>query len=291
MGYLERDAPRRTNCGRRVVRAAASRGRRVRPRLTACRGGGQPVDPTRGPWPTVPLAGAGRARHLRGGRGAHRPEVRRHVGRRRRPHPERRRPGARATRAAGHAVVVVVSAMAGETNRLLGAGQGGRIRARRAREPTCSSSTGEQVTVGADSRSRSRGAGGRRASFLGHQVRIVTDSAFGRRASSASTPSALERGARRAAESPSSPASRASTSDGNITTLGRGGSDTSAVALAAALERRRAARSTPTSTASTPPIRTSARRRARSSASPTTRCSSWRASAPRCCRSAPSSSP
>ena len=65
----------------------------------------------------------------------------------------------------------------------------------------------------------------------------------------------------------------------NITTLGRGGSDTTAVALAAVLVRG-AARSTPTSTGSTPPTLGSSPRPARSIASATTRCSSSRASAP-----------
>ena len=137
MGYLERDAPRRTNCRRRVVRAAASRGRRVRPRLTACRGGGQPVDPTRGPWPTVPVAGAGRARHLRGGRGAHRTEVRRHVGRRHRPHSDHRRSGGANTgcRALGGGRRL---GDGGRDQPAAGAGQGGpsatgRSRDRRAR--------------------------------------------------------------------------------------------------------------------------------------------------------------
>ena len=61
--------------------------------------------------------------------------------------------------------------------------------------------------------------------------------------------------------SPSSPAFRASPEDSRITTLGRGGSDTSAVALAAAL-RPTAATSIPTSMASIPPIRASSPKRA-----------------------------
>ena len=60
----------------------------------------------------------------------------------------------------------------------------------------------------------------------------------------------------------------------NITTLGRGGSDTTAVALAA-VSAPTAARSTRTSTAFTPPTRGSFPRPARSTGSATTRCSSW----------------
>ena len=67
---------------------------------------------------------------------------------------------------------------------------------------------------------------------------------------------------------------------GRITTLGRGGSDTSAVAIAAAI-RPSAATSTPTSTASTPPIRAWCRRRTAWTRSPTRKCSSSPRSAPR----------
>ena len=83
------------------------------------------------------------------------------------------------------------------------------------------------------------------------------------------------RGPRRAARSRSSPASRASRPTDDVTTLGRGGSDTTAVALAAALGAD-AARSTPTSTASSRPIRASCPRRASCTRCRTRRCSSWR---------------
>ncbi len=58
-----------------------------------------------------------------------------------------------------------------------------------------------------------------------------------------------------------------------ITTLGRGGSDTTAVALAAALAGRGHARSTPTSRASSPPTHAWSRRRASWTRSATRRCS------------------
>ena len=66
-----------------------------------------------------------------------------------------------------------------------------------------------------------------------------------------------------------------------VTTLGRGGSDTTAVALAAALGAE-TARSTPTWRASSPPTRGWSRRRGGSTRSPTRRCRSWPPPAPRC---------
>src|SRR5512141_2697702 len=81
---------------------------------------------------------------------------------------------ASAARKAGHDVVVVVSAMAGETNRLLKLTTGISKRPSE-REQDVVVSTGEQVTVGLlalaiqENRGKSR-------SFLGHQVRILTDS-------------------------------------------------------------------------------------------------------------------
>ena len=79
--------------------------------------------------------------------------------------------------------------------------------------------------------------------------------------------------------------------EGNITTLGRGGSDTTAVALAAALKADVCEIYTDVDGVYTtdPNIVPGARRS--STASATRRCWSWRQPrAPRCCRSAPSSS-
>ena len=70
--------------------------------------------------------------------------------------------------------------------------------------------------------------------------------------------------------------------DAEVTTLGRGGSDTTAVALAAALGAD-SATSSPTSKASSPPIRASSRTRASSRRSATTRCSSSPPRAPESC--------
>ncbi|HEY7956270.1 MAG TPA: aspartate kinase, partial [Polyangia bacterium] len=141
-----------------------------------------------------------------------------------------------ASQRAGHEVVVIVSAMAGETNRLL-------TLARQLnddpppeyeRELDVIASTGEQVSVGLLSLAIQK-LGGHAQSFLGSQVRITTDSAFTRaRIQSIDAQKiheALERG--RIAVVAGFQGIDAS---GNITTLGRGGSDTSAVAIAAALK-------------------------------------------------------
>src|SRR5213595_4046768 len=83
---------------------------------------------------------------------------------------------AMAARKAGNDVVVVVSAMAGETNRLL------KLTSDLARRPSQREqdvvvSTGEQVAVGLLALAIQE-AKGKARSFLGHQVRILTDSAF-----------------------------------------------------------------------------------------------------------------
>jgi len=132
----------------------------------------------------------------------------------------------------GHQLVVVVSAMAGETNRLLELA--GRLSAQPAeREVDVLLSTGEQETAALLAIAlQERGL--RARSFLGHQIRIDTDSAFGRariRSISAERLRAcLQRG-----EIAVVAGFQGVDEDANITTLGRGGSDTSAVAVAAAL--------------------------------------------------------
>lgn len=138
-----------------------------------------------------------------------------------------------ATQTQGHDVVVVVSAMSGETNRLLGLAQ--QIsKLPDERELDVVASTGEQVTVGLLALAI-QAEGGRATSLLGHQVRILTDSAFAR--------ARIQDIDVRAIQSTLSGGKIAVVAgfqgvdkDGNITTLGRGGSDTSAVAVAAALK-------------------------------------------------------
>ena len=136
------------------------------------------------------------------------------------------------TRGAGHQVVVVVSAMAGETNRLLALA---RETARNPdeRESDALVSTGEQVTAALTALAL-RDAGVPARSFLGHQIRIETDSAYGKarivRVDVDRLRSALSDGTVAVVAG-----FQGVDADGSITTLGRGGSDTSAVALAAAL--------------------------------------------------------
>lgn len=137
-----------------------------------------------------------------------------------------------AAREAGHDVVVVVSAMAGETNRLLGLGRALSSRPD-PREMDALAATGEQVSSALLAIALSeRGVPAR--SLLGHQVRLVTDDAFTKARIKAIDDSRLVRvlGEGRVAVV----AGFQGVDDaGNITTLGRGGSDTTAVAIAAAI--------------------------------------------------------
>ncbi len=138
-----------------------------------------------------------------------------------------------AARKAGHDVVVVVSAMSGETNRLL------KLTAALSSQPSQREqdvvvSTGEQVTVGLLALAIQEQKGKAR-SFLGHQVRILTDSAFAN-ARIRSIDDAKLRESLRKKEIAVVAGFQGIDEEGNITTLGRGGSDTTAVALAAALK-------------------------------------------------------
>lgn len=133
----------------------------------------------------------------------------------------------------GHDVVVVVSAMSGETNRLIAltkdvAGSPDP------RELDVVISTGEQVTIGLLSMALND-IGVKARSYTGAQVRILTDSAH----TKARILSIDEAPIRKDLESGSVVvvAGFQGVDDaGRITTLGRGGSDTTAVALAAALK-------------------------------------------------------
>src|SRR5215510_12533481 len=139
---------------------------------------------------------------------------------------------ARAQRA-GDRIVVVVSAMAGETNRLLALAKAA-ARAPDERESDALVSTGEQVTAALTSLAL-QDLGIPARSFLGHQVRIETDSAFGRarivRVDAERLLGTVDGGAVAVVAG-----FQGVDGEGSITTLGRGGSDTSAVALAAALK-------------------------------------------------------
>jgi len=138
-----------------------------------------------------------------------------------------------ATQRKGHRVVVIVSAMAGETNRLLGLAK--QISERPdERELDVIASTGEQVSVALVALAI-QAEGGKAVSLLGHQVRILTDSAFARARiqdiDARVIGSALEEGKIAVIAG-----FQGVDAQGNITTLGRGGSDTSGVAVAAALK-------------------------------------------------------
>jgi aspartate kinase len=137
------------------------------------------------------------------------------------------------TQRRGHDVAVVVSAMAGETNRLLGLTR--RIyEDSNDREVDVVVATGEQVSVGLLALAI-RHLGGKAQSFLGHQVKITTDSSFAR-ARIRSIDAQRLHDCFREGKIAVIAGFQGIDEQGNITTLGRGGSDTTGVAIAAALK-------------------------------------------------------
>ena len=138
-----------------------------------------------------------------------------------------------ATQRQGHQVAVVVSAMSGETNRLLGLATQLHDDPND-REVDVIISTGEQVSVGLVALAI-RKLGGKARSFLGHQVKIVTDSSFAR-ARIVSIDAEPLRECFAAGEIAVIAGFQGVDEHGNITTLGRGGSDTTGVAIAAAIK-------------------------------------------------------
>jgi len=132
----------------------------------------------------------------------------------------------------GHQVVVVVSAMTGETNRLIGLAK--EIQATPdPRELDVVVSTGEQVTIGLLSMALKE-AGVDARSYTGPQVRILTDSSFTKARILKIDEDAI-RADLEAGRVVVVAGFQGVDEVGNITTLGRGGSDTTGVALAAAL--------------------------------------------------------
>jgi aspartate kinase len=133
----------------------------------------------------------------------------------------------------GDDVIIVVSAMSGETDRLLRLAKAIQERPE-PRELDVIASTGEQVTIGLTALAL-KSLGAKARSFTGSQVRILTSDAF-------TKARILEIDERRLRESiaageiPVVAGFQGADANGNITTLGRGGSDTTAVALAAALK-------------------------------------------------------
>jgi aspartate kinase len=133
----------------------------------------------------------------------------------------------------GHEVVVVPSAMAGETNRLIALAR--ELQALPdPRELDVVASTGEQVTIGLLAMALLQ-LGVKARSYAGWQVKIVTDSAYGK-ARIVSIDDAAIRSDLKSGCVVIVAGFQGVDSAGNVTTLGRGGSDTSAVALAAALK-------------------------------------------------------
>ena len=132
----------------------------------------------------------------------------------------------------GHQLVIVVSAMAGETNKLIALAKD-LAPEPNPRELDVVAATGEQVTIGLLAIALDA-MGYKARSYTGGQIRVLTDSAFTKarilaideekiRADLAAGTIVIVAGF------------QGVDADGNITTLGRGGSDTSGVALAAAL--------------------------------------------------------
>jgi aspartate kinase len=134
---------------------------------------------------------------------------------------------------AGHQIVVVPSAMSGETNRLIGLAR--EIMPQPdPRELDMLASTGEQVSVALLSMAL-HSIGKQAVSYAGWQVPIKTDSAF-TKARIQSIDDAKVRKDLQAGRIVIITGFQGVDDHGNITTLGRGGSDTSAVAVAAALK-------------------------------------------------------
>ncbi len=132
----------------------------------------------------------------------------------------------------GHQMVIVLSAMSGETDRLVGYANDMQ-KVPSAREMDMLLATGEQITVSLFAMAI-KDAGFDAVSLLGDQVRVLTDSmhtkARIKKIDTESIKSHLAKG-----RVVTIAGFQGVTENGDITTLGRGGSDTTAVALAAAL--------------------------------------------------------
>ena len=136
------------------------------------------------------------------------------------------------TRNEGNDVVVVVSAMSGETNRLLGlAHQISEIP--NERELDVVASTGEQVTIGLLAIALTE-MGCKARSFCGFQIPIRTDEAYVKARIKTIEGDTIRKALKEGCVAVVA-GFQGIDDTGSITTLGRGGSDTSAVAVAAAL--------------------------------------------------------
>src|SRR5689334_17909552 len=138
-----------------------------------------------------------------------------------------------AVRARGDRIAVVVSAMGDQTDRLLDLAAG-IAREPNPREMDVLLSTGEQVSIALLAMALcERGVPAR--SFTGSQVRVRTTSAH-RRARITQVEVERLQASLNAGEVPVVAGFQGVDDEGDITTIGRGGSDTSAVALAVALK-------------------------------------------------------
>ena len=135
--------------------------------------------------------------------------------------------------ARGDQVVVVVSAMSGETNRLM-ALAGDMAKSPSARELDVLLSTGEQVTIALLAMAL-HAESIEACSYTGSQVRILTDDTHGKARIKSIDDKAMRHDLQQGRVVVVA-GFQGSDDDNNITTLGRGGSDTTAVALAAALK-------------------------------------------------------
>ena len=137
-----------------------------------------------------------------------------------------------ATQKAGHRVVLIVSAMSGETNRLLALAHD-VSKVPDAREMDAIAATGEQVSAALTAMAI-QSEGGKARSLLGHQVKVRTDDAFTKARIKTIDGTRIFETVDRG-EIAVVAGFQGTDDEGNITTLGRGGSDTSAVAVAAAI--------------------------------------------------------
>ena len=138
---------------------------------------------------------------------------------------------------AGHQMVVVPSAMSGETNRLLGLAKElspATMDAAALRELDAIAATGEQVSVGLLALAL-QAQGLQAVSYSGWQVPVATDRSY-TKARIESIDDKRVRADLAAGKVVVITGFQGIDGDGNVTTLGRGGSDTSAVAIAAAMQ-------------------------------------------------------
>jgi aspartate kinase len=138
------------------------------------------------------------------------------------------------TKAAGHQVVVCVSAMSGETNKLVELAEAAGGSNPDPREYDTLVSTGEQKTIALLAMAIQQ-LGHKARSFTGAQMGMLTDGAHTR-----ARIRSIDTGRLRSALDDDTicviAGFQGTDDEGNITTLGRGGSDTSAVAVACALQ-------------------------------------------------------